>query len=243
MGRRPWTTFEQAKFLHDNVGQYENAQAAKKTKRWLEAVCERFLEQFPISPEIPKDDAEILKGLTAKVSVSFVIVHCPWLIASVHRLLSQRVCEWFPNHSGPRSARNRANARVTTSIIHSILTGSKRRRTRKLLRYQAYSRFKWPELRFRIRAEWELEKRNLAPGTKLPGAYLNFMRRRLEVLLEAESDEVKQKVEELCNNPAQNDIDDDGTLHPHEHELPQSEREAIQRSREIQQYVVNYSLY
>ena len=68
MGRRPWTTVEQARFLHDNVHQYEAAQASKKTKKWLKAVCERFLERFPLSSDLPKDDVEIFKALQSKVS-------------------------------------------------------------------------------------------------------------------------------------------------------------------------------
>ena len=164
-----------------------------------------------------------------------MIVRHQRLIASAHRHISQRICEWFPNHSGHRSARNRANARATSNVVMSILMGTRRRRTRKLDDIQAYSRYKWPVIRHQVRAEWELEKLTLAPGTKLPGAYLCFMRRRLKELFAAESDEVKRKVEEIRNNPAH--LDDPEDLHPHEQDLPLHEREELQRTRERQLYV------
>lgn len=68
MGRKPWTTPDQRKFLEDNVHQYELAQASKKVNSWLSHFHDKWFQHFPIGPVEEPGDVNVIRSLTKKVS-------------------------------------------------------------------------------------------------------------------------------------------------------------------------------
>lgn len=68
MGNRTWTSDRERQFLMEHLNQFEEASSKKNTARFFVNLYDKFFKEFPVMPDVPNVDSEVIRSLQKRVS-------------------------------------------------------------------------------------------------------------------------------------------------------------------------------
>jgi hypothetical protein len=232
MTRKQWTTKSQREWLLDRFPQFVQARESGTTaKNFFPKVFTEWRDAFPIDAPTPKELAKavnmtdaVKKKRAKKYKVSLSCLKYRDLNTFAH-LISQQLKAWFHNT-------NRGLATAKSDAKRGIL--KIKGRSKRPQEWQIYQRLtykdKWKpiidEEWRKFRDQWEEEN---GSESKPPQTRFSFMNTFLKVKYAEETDEMKQHVQELRDQP------DSG-----EEDGAEDDNSANNRNKKFQQYVHCY---
>ncbi|KLO04518.1 hypothetical protein SCHPADRAFT_947638 [Schizopora paradoxa] len=238
MGNVKWSTRDEEKFLLNNVGGYEAAQAKPKPTSKLEKPpLAKFLDDFFLRWYLQFPDYSNGRNMTSKEANK------------------KRIKQWFNNHTGARSklkSKQQRVAKIHTSgkpprdpFAHILLNGGAPRPKQKLQPKQAFAQMleeNGTPLKSDILGEWEVRTTAVPELKTMKGAYLSYYTRRIGELYEESTQEVKNQVqvfreEEHKKNKASSTPPP--FLLAHEESLPDEEKTLLLQIRIAQRALEN----